>query len=303
MVLFGLGLALGACNDADQFEEEQYEKIVYALSYSDYAFPISIKMTGAPVAGFVTAGLSGTIPDNEDITVTFEKDNDALLRYNILNFDLDSTKYAKELAPSHFSIKDYTAVIKAGNPIGTMKISIIPEGLSPDSIYMIPLKIKSVSKYKINEELQTVLYRVMLENEYASQEEQTSYFMKGREIKDDGSETMIAAGKRVFPISKNQIRTTHYTRPYQNNANYLRTNSMIITIADDMTLTLEPTDKQVMQIEQIGGAKENYYGPDLTGTNRFNLHYKFRTRPYNITEGTYGEWGKWKNIVETLKRQ
>lgn len=300
-VLLCVGLISVSCNETDRFEKEQYEKIVYALSYTDQAFPISHMMTGETSIGYVSVGLSGTLSDNEDIIVEFERDPDALERYNILNFDLDETKYAKELTAEHFSIPDYKAVIKAGEVIGTMPIEFHPEGLSPDSIYMVPLRIKSVSKYTVNEELQSVLYRIMLENEYASQEDQTTYFMKGAEIKEDG-EIMIAAGKRVFPLMKNQIRTTVHTKPYKDDAIYIRENSMIITIQESGELSIVPVDKDFMEIELVGGAAANYYGPDVAGVNRFNLCYKYRTCSFNSETGE-SEWSEWKTIRENLKRQ
>ncbi|MCI7287751.1 MAG: DUF4361 domain-containing protein [Parabacteroides sp.] len=303
VALLGAGILLVGCNETDRFEKEQYEKIISALSETDYAFPVTHMMTGEPSIGYVSALLSGTTPDNEDIYVEFEKDTAALLNYNILNFDLDTTKYAKELGPDHYKISDYKAVIKAGDPLGTMSMEIIPEGLSPDSIYMIPLKIKSTSKYTVNEELKTVLYRVMLENEYASQEDQTTYFMKGSELKDDGTEIMIAAGKRVFPILKNEIRTTVYTRAYQEDAKYIKENSILITIHEDMSLSVRSCDPLCLEIEQVGGKSENYFGPDVMGVNRFNIHYKFRSRSFDAEAGTYGEWSEWKNIKENMKRQ
>lgn len=302
-VLLGAGLVTVSCNESDRFEKEQYEKIVYALSYTDHAFPITHMLTGEVSVGYVSVGLSGSLPDNEDIVVEFERDPDALEQYNILNFDLDSTKYAKELGTEHFAITDYKAIIKAGEVIGTMPIEFRPEGLSPDSIYMVPLKIKSISKYAVNEELQSVLYRIMLENEYASQEGQTSYFMKGAEIKEDGSETMIAAGKRVFPLTKNQIRTTVHTKPFKDDATYIRENSMIITVLEGGDVSIVPVDPNYLEIEQIGNKEQNHYGPDVVGTLRFDLCYKFRTRTFDSESSTYNEWSEWKTIRENLKRQ
>lgn len=302
-VLLSTGLVLISCNESDRFEKEQYKKIVYALSYTDHAFPITHKLTGEISVGYVSAGVSGTLPDNEDIIVEFERDPDVLERYNILNFDLDTTKYAKELGAEHFSIADYKAVIKAGDVLGTMPIEFKPEGLSPDSIYMVPLKIKSVSKYTVNEELQSVLYRVMLENEFASQEDQTTYFMKGAEIKEDGSETMIAAGKRVFPLTKNQIRTTVHTRPFKDNAAYIRENSMVITVLDGGDLNIVPVDPNYLEIEQVGNKEQNHYGPDVAGTLRFDIRYKFRSRTFDSESESFSEWSEWRTIKENLKRQ
>ena len=302
VALLVIGLISVSCNETGRFEKEQYEKIVYALSYTDHAFPISHMLTGEASVGYVSAGLSGTLSDNEDIIVEFERAPDALEQYNLLNFDLDETKYARELGAQHFSIADYKAVIKGGEVLGTMAIEFRPEGLSPDSIYMIPLKIKSVSKYTFNEKLQSVLYRIMLENEYASQDDQTTYFMKGVEIKD-GLETMIAAGKRIFPLTRNQIRTTVHTKPYKEDAAYIRENSMVITILEGDALNVVPVDKNCMEIEQIGGTAENYYGPDVAGINRFNLYYRYRTRTFDSESDSYDNWREWKVIKENLKRQ
>ena len=68
-------------------------------------------------------------------------------------------------------------------------------------------------------------------------------------------------------------------------------------------LDVVPVDKNCMEIEQIGGTAENYYGPDVAGINRFNLYYRYRTRTFDSESDSYDNWSEWKVIKENLKRQ
>ena len=98
--------------------------------------------------------------------------------------------------------------LKAGSPdtYNVMPIQVKPEGLSPDSIYLIPLRIKSVSAYSVNPDKSQVLYQVQMKNLYARTDEATIYNAAGKLQKEGESERDAAASQTFHPLTKNSFR-------------------------------------------------------------------------------------------------
>ena len=167
-------------------------------------------------------------------------------------------------------------------------ISVNPEGLSPDSIYMIPLRIKSTSNYEINPDKQQVLYQVVLKNEYATMESTTHYQTAGTEIKHTtiGEKANGSNVTRVVaPINKNQVRVfvgTHTYTPGKVTKEDIDKYGMYLTINDDKSITITPCGS--LQVEMIGGAEDNYYEVDKKGRQIFYLHYKYFDTNVTVTD-------------------
>ena len=85
-------------------------------------------------------------------------------------------------------------------PYALLPIKIRPEGLSPDSLYMIPLKLTGVSAYEINPKKSRVLYQIVLENDFASEKDNTLMSMRGTRQVGDGPVSKIAANKRITSV-------------------------------------------------------------------------------------------------------
>ena len=266
-----------SCNEIDYLKTEQYEKIVYTLGNSDFVFDINLKMVDEnSILGQIPVGLSGTLADDEDIEVTFEKDLESIEIYNVLNFGFQKEKYAKELKQKYYNIENSVAVIKAGSEVGTLPITIKPIGLSPDSIYFIPLRISNVSKHKYMEDRCRVLCRPRLENKYASEQKFTLYASDGmsKGFKDGefvGSEVLFSATKLVMPISHNKIRTTIHGNTDKRDETYLHKYSMYITVQEDNTIVLEGCDPD-LQLTQLVEDGMNIYNSD---THTFRLLYSY----------------------------
>jgi hypothetical protein len=69
--------------------------------------------------------------------------------------------------------------IPAGERNGRMSVGVNASGLSPDSIYYIPFRINSSSAYEVREEKSTVLYRVHMQNFWASTRAIPNYSHRG----------------------------------------------------------------------------------------------------------------------------
>lgn len=268
------------CNEDEQFEGELYKKIIYLLSDDNMAFQSAHEL-GIESTGYVSVCCGGTEHIKQDVTIELEPDDQILAQYNKINFDIEESKYAKELDPSKYNIPTYQTVLKADSEDNYALVPIIvnPDGLSPDSIYMIPLRIKSISNYEINPDKQQVLYQVVLKNEYATMESTTYYQTSGTEIRhttigDKASGTNVT--RVVAPISKNQVRVlagTHTYSPTNVTKEEIDKYAMILTINDDYSITITPYGS--LQMEMIGGAEDNYWTIDKKGRYVFNLHYKY----------------------------
>lgn len=88
-------------------------------------------------------------------------------------------------------------------------IRIRPEGLSPDSTYFVGLKATDISGVEINESKNTILYQILIKNDYATQGENVYYSMTGLA---DGMAT--AGNKKMFPLTHNSVRVIAGTESF-----------------------------------------------------------------------------------------
>lgn len=318
-----LFLALVACNENDLFQKEQYKKSLYVLSNDDSVFPAVHSLHEQESTGYLTLYAGGTLPIDQDVTFTMEPDNELLEKYNLLNYDLDTAKYARVLEPSRYTIESYSATMKVGSdePYTLLPIKIRPSGLSPDSLYMIPLKLSEVSAYEINPKKNRVLYQVQLENEYASVKDQTMMSMRGTRKIGEGSVSKIAASKRVYPLGGQEIRINAGLENSGNKAdlNLINKYSIIVRVGEEKTLsykgnsyyplTVFPYKSEYMEVEMLGltdgdetltVAQANRYGEELE-ILKFNISYRYRTLKETDSENPTTEWSEWVEVSENLK--
>lgn len=268
------------CNENEQFEGELYKKVIYLLSDGNLAFQSTHEL-GKESVGYVSVCCGGTEHIKQDVTIVLEPDNEILAQYNKIKFDIEESKFAKELDPGKYNIPTFQTVLKANSEdnYALLPITVNPDGLSPDSIYMIPLRIKSISNYEINPDKQQVLYQVVLKNQYATMESTTYYQTAGTEIRhttigDKASGSNVT--RIVAPISKNQVRIfagTHTYNPASVTKEEIDKYAMILTLNDDNSITITPCGS--IDMEMIGGTEDNYWIIDRRGRYVFNLHYKY----------------------------
>lgn len=319
-------IGLSACEGNEMFDKEQYKKVVYLLSGDDLTYKFAHSLNTETSAGYISINLGGTKPADSDITVTVEKDLSVLDLYNHSNFDLDESKYAKELDPSRYTIKSYTVVLKVGSkePYVRLPIEVRTEGLSPDSAYMIPLKMVDSSSFEMNPNKSTVLYRVLIENDFTSQGKPTVLFMRGTRITEGaaGKPTVMSGNKSLYPLAK---RTVRMNVAMENSAGKLTEDliarsSLIMEIKEETAATidgnsynpieLKPYNDKYVQIERIPmidddgqeiSAKEaNRYITELEVT-RYYLSYRYRTLKTEAAGDAPAVWNDWVVAYENLK--
>jgi hypothetical protein len=190
-----------SCDRDELFEREQYKQVFALLSDDNNVFAEEHDLDLTESQGFVSAACGGSLPTEKAINITIVEDEELLLQYNRSNFDVDESKYARWIPSDKYDIADYGITVPAGERVGLMSVKIRPNGLSPDSVYFIPLRADKFDAYELNTEKSSVLYRVFLKNYYATNKTATYYNSRG---KLGAANIMIT--KQVYPVAGNSVR-------------------------------------------------------------------------------------------------
>lgn len=268
-LLIGLFLFSVISCDENLLEKEQYKKVIYLLSGDNNVFDYSHALNDSITRGYITVGSGGTLPLDKNIIVKLELDTKILEEYNYRQYDVDYNKYAKLLDSTCFVLPSFEIKLKAGDPNAStfFPIEVDANGLSPDTAYMVPLKIISTSDYEVNPLKSTLLYHIELQNKYSSSGKR-SYSMRGTKQSDDGNLSAITKVKDVIPISKNRVRIFPENLSVENTLDNINDKTIILTVNDDQTIHVKPYKN--IEVEPIGS---NYYNED---SESFNLSYRYR---------------------------
>ncbi len=263
-----------SCNDGEIFEQEMYKNVV-ALISSEYhnTFQEVVPLTGEEVSGYLAASAGGTSATNKDLVLELEESLEPFDKYNWALFDADESLYAKLLPKDKFEIEDYSITIKSGERTGRTLVKIRPDGLSPDSTYFIALKVKPSSNVEVNEKKNTILFQVLIENDYASQIKNDFYTMTGL-----NNSMVVAGSKKLYPLSKNTVRTVVGSETFENSLKHIENNSIIIEVNPDSSLLIKPYKNLLMK--QIDGNQRypnKYYLEEAFGRkfHVFSLSYEY----------------------------
>lgn len=287
ILYFLASILLIPCTSCEEnlLKQEQYQKVIYLLSADDNIYNYPHALNDSITRGFLTVGSGGTMPLDKDVTVVLKTDSASLNEYNRRRFDIEYDKYAKFLDPNRFVLSSYEVVIRAGKANATtfFPIEIDANGLSPDTVYMIPFKIESLSDCEVNPEKSTVLYKVELVNNYTSPEKK-SYSMKGTKQPEGGTISVITNTKEMTPISRNKIRIFPENLLASKVLSDIENKTIVLTVNDDNTIQIKPFKK--ILVERTGVNKYD------KKTEVFHLSYR-----YKLPEAE-----NWIYIEETLTR-
>jgi len=271
-----LALAVGftSCKDNELFEKEMYKNVV-ALISSDYhnTFEEVVPLTGEEVIGYIAASSGGTHTSDRDMVIGLEEDQSPLDSYNWALFDADENLYAKLLPKDKYEILDYSIQIKAGERTGRTMVKLRPDGLSPDSTYFIGLKATDISGVEVNTQNNTILYQILIKNDYASQAENSFYAMTGL-----ADEMVTAGNKKLFPLTRNSVRTVAGTESFKSTVGDINETSIILEVNDDNTVSIKPyKDIQVKQLNDDRNYPNTFTVEESFGRtlNVFLLSYEY----------------------------
>jgi len=294
--------------DSDKLYQMEYKNVIYLLSGSENVYTEAYTLKEEAPVRYFSVGIGGSKPNEDAVTVTLEPDRVLLKRYNNSNFDIDVSRYARLLPENRYEIESYTVDIPA-NPVSQyvkVPVKVRPLGLSPDSIYFIPIAIQKVSRYEVNPEKYNMLYCVTIENEYAQQRVVTYYTKRGViKNQSNNSETNMSGDKIVQPLTKDRVRMfagNHVQNlPTVVTVEEIERFAMVVQINEDNTLDMIPYDKGTIEVEKLDLEGYNLYDPKVKQGLReyrvFYLYYRYRT--LNDDGVTYGDW---LEARETLTR-
>ena len=294
-----LANSLIGCNTDIIYQEEQYKTVVYILSGTDNVFATSYTLNEDEAVRYVSIGCGGSNSNEKEIKVTLEPNPEMLDKFNSLNYNYQS-EYAKLLPADRYEIMSYTATLPANSDYHYARIPVKVRtlGLSPDSIYFIPLKIKSVSNFDVNKDKSDILFRVAIENDYAQQLVPTYYSKSGSMT---NPVTVLSGAKLVQPLEKDKVRMFIGNETYSSTTTVAKIQnlSVVVQINEDNSLLVTPYGS--MEVEMLDKAKGyNRYNPELMqGTSKqrvFYLNYRFRLMQTN------GTFSAWREVEERLIR-
>lgn len=274
IAIITLSIALVSCKDNEVFEKEMYKNEV-ALISSDYhnTFKEVVRLTGDEVIGYVAASSGGTHAPSNDLVIGLEEDSEPLVKYNFAVYDNSEDLYAKSLPKEKYEIMDNKIVIRAGELTGRTMIKLRPDGLSPDSTYFIGLKATNASGVEIKSKKSTMLYQVIIENEYASQANSTLYSMVGF-----ANGLATAANKQLFPLTSNSVRMVAGSETFVSKLPNIAKNCLILEMDEFNNVKIKPyKDIQVVQLDNDSMYPNKFKVEEAFGmrTNVFLLSYQY----------------------------
>lgn len=302
--IYATSLAVGtvfvsACSNQDFYEKEMYKSVLYMLSEGNqnvYTIVLPFKET-PPTQAFFSIGCGGSLPNEEEVVVELETDTVLYDQFNRLNFVVDTPSFARILPESRYHLSSYTVRFPANLSDQYVKVPIEVDhhGLSPDSIYLIPLNIKSVSRYELNEEKRNALIRIAVENDYAEQINATYYILRGTKITGTSS-TSISGSKVAAPISATDVRfyAGDIVQSDEVTLAEIQENTIVATINSDSTVSVRPYG--TLEVEQVNVENYNRYytqpGSDGKPVQYIDVAYRYR-KPGQTA---------WTEIRESLER-
>jgi hypothetical protein len=181
------------------------------------------------------------LPNDLPVTLTIVEDPDLLRSYNDNNYGSESFRHARYLSPDRYRIDDFKLQIPRGERKGTMRIRIRPNGLSPDSMYLIPFRVTQCSEYEMNDARNTVLYRIRFQNPYSTTVSVPQFTHRGvKTTVGSDVEQATMAQKHVHAVSANEVRIIAGNTVFKNDLNFIEKWSLRLKMDADGKVTISP---------------------------------------------------------------
>lgn len=235
-----------SCDRDEVFEREQYKNVFALISETNNVYTRFHDLREQESIGYLSASCGGTNPTQKDILITIVEDPSLVDNYNKLSFDVSYDKYSHILPKSKYQFDSYQLRIPAGEIGATLPIRIRPEGLSPDSIYLIPVKVNLYDNYEVNPEKSHLLYRVRIKNFYAKDYGQTTYNLAGNQ---DG--VNIFGTKIMHPLTANKVRVMAGTETYKSDPIVFRKLAIVLEIDENGNVKISPYGN--LPVTQVDG--------------------------------------------------
>jgi hypothetical protein len=309
MIAVMLATLLTGCSDESMYDKEMYHPVIYLLSSGDqniYTVVIPFKES-SPVT-YISVGCGGSKSNPKEVTVVLGQDNNDLFdQYNRINFDIETDQFARLLPQSRYEIPSWTVTLPADSPdsYANMEVRVNQQGLSPDSIYFIPIAIQSVSQYEVNPEKSNMLLRIAVINDYAEQTATTVYTQKGT-ITTGTTPSAVTGSKVVQPLSTDEVRFFAGIQVQTNKSTgeEIAKYALVAKINPNSTVSLRPYGTiEVEMLTQDGYNRYYTQNDPITGRDvqYMDLYYRYRTLILATPE-TPESRDNWIEVKEILQR-
>ncbi len=263
VVLLAAGMA--GCDNRIPLEEEQYPRSVYLVGASETMINRNLNIGYDIDTIYASVAVSGSLPTPTDVVATLVESPENVEAYNKKELGSDDIHY-RNPGEGVYSFPKENAVVKKGEVYGTYPIHIDPSTMHIDSLYMIALKLESVSEYTKAEEDTVVMIRLNLMNDYSG-----LYYMDGviKPLDNLNDSTIYKTSRNAQAVIDGKtVRVYHQKNEWSKGATDYRPDYCLnITVNDDNSLTLKPWDK--FNLIEGGGT----YNEEM---EVYDLWYKFR---------------------------
>lgn len=246
-----LTLLLIGCDVDSPMDKDLYPQKVYIVGARDQVIDRNIDLGNAPDTISISVAVSGSRILGRDITVTLREEPAEIETYNHRNLSAEAVQYQKPGSSVYVYPLDQLT-IKAGTVYNTYPIRVDPSSLHCDSLYMLPLRLSTISGYKLSDNDTTVLVRFKLMNKYSG-----LYYMRGvLKNTTNPNDSLVYRMTRNLVATNNgsTVRMYHYNNETKD---YRPTHTFMITVNSDNSLSYSTWDKFV--IYDGGGT----YYPDI----------------------------------------
>ena len=254
IILFSLSLAMlftGCEKEDSPMDRELFPQKVYIVGARDQVINRDIDLGKSTDTIAISIAVSGSLPLTKDVTVTLVENPDEVTLYNERNVSGEDVQYQKpDDAIYNYPLDQVT--IKAGQVYNTYPIHINPATLQYDSLYMIPLRLGSISDYELSDNDTTVLVKLNLMNQYSGLYYVDAILKNTTNPKDSLIYKM--ARNLVATDNGNTVRMYHYNNETKA---YRPSHTFKITVNSDNSLSYATWDQFV--IYDGGGV----YHPDV----------------------------------------
>lgn len=243
IILFSLSLValLAGCDEEESpMTKELYPQKVYIVGARNQVIDRDIDLGNSTDTIAISVAVSGSLPLSKDVSVTLAENPDEISLYNQRNVSGAAVQYQKPDAAIYSYPLDMVT-LKPGQVYGTYPIYINPATLQCDSLYMIPLRLSSISDYELSENDTTVLVRLNLMNQYSG-----LYYVKGM-LRN----TTTTTDSVVYRMARNLVATddgnTVRMYHFNNETNdYRPTHTFKIKVNSDNSLSFDTWDQFVI---------------------------------------------------------
>ncbi|MDR1414219.1 MAG: DUF1735 domain-containing protein [Odoribacteraceae bacterium] len=250
-------LLAASCNGDVDFGE-QYKKTLYFVDSKNLLHAVDYAYGAEDNKLLFSVYCASSQPIDREVNVLLAVDVRALDSLNTQR-RLENPLYEdKVLLPSfRYELPAApTITIRPGARYGTLELPVTLDGIDADVAYALPLTIVSNDAgYDVNPALRSIVHEIVMINEYTGD-------YSGSSAEEAGSIRPVLPTMKA--ISANQVRVV--VHDMEDNADYLATNYMLLTIHPNSTVSITPWESA--DVQELPGS---FYDRVLQS---FELHYR-----------------------------